>query len=78
MLDRKAIRPAAFAAKLQILKLFVATETGTTLHIAGVYTTEQACRAEGQALSKARSPKGCNYCARHFYTYCVELSANPR
>jgi hypothetical protein len=57
--------------------LWGGVDTGATLHIAGVYTTEQACRAEGQALSRERSPKGCNYGACHFYTYCVELSGNP-
>ena len=52
-------------------------ETGSTLHIAGMYTTKAACQAEGQALSRRRSPRGCDYSACHFYTYCITLESNP-
>jgi hypothetical protein len=52
-------------------------ETGSDLHIAGMYTTREACVAEGRELSRRRSPPGCNYGACHFYTYCITLESNP-
>ena len=72
-----AERAYAYADAFPWKLLWGGVETGTTLHIAGIYATEQACRAEGQALSRLRTPPGCNagYC--HFYTYCVQLSVNP-
>jgi hypothetical protein len=52
-------------------------ETGSDLHIAGMYTTKEACVAEGRDLSRRRSRPGCDYGACHFYTYCITLESNP-
>jgi hypothetical protein len=51
-------------------------EPGASLRIEGQYTTKAACQAEGQEMSRRRSP-GCNIGACHFYTYCVVLESNP-